>query len=153
MGVVSECYCTFSEGSPNYLLSLTTELTDINNAHNARITCTNGGTSNSRRSFYFFRVIQFGGDDGPMTPHLDESLSFVDDGVAAGGVLIHCTHGTGRSAAMAIAAAMKENGKGTPAGVGDFAEAFQVVKSRRPGTDPPMPFQKELDEWASSKSA
>lgn len=99
------------------------------------------------------RVIKFGGDDGPLTPHLSESLSFVESGVEKGGVLIHCTHGTGRSAAVAIAAAMKAGGKGTPAGVGGFPEAFRLVKSRRPGTDPPMPFQKELGEWESSHSS
>lgn len=94
----------------------------------------------------FCRVINFGGDNGPLTPHLEESMSFVESGVESGGVLIHCTHGTGRSAAMAIAAAMK-------AGGGSFPEAFQLVKSRRPGTDPPMPFQQELGEWESSHSS
>lgn len=98
------------------------------------------------------RVIKFGGDNGPLTPHLDESMAFVESGVEEGGVLIHCTHGTGRSAAMAIAAAMKANGKGTPSGIGGFPEAFRLVKSRRPGTDPPMPFQQELGEWEKSHS-
>lgn len=92
-------------------------------------------------------MISFGGDSGGLTPHLDESLKFVEDGVDAGGVLIHCTHGTGRSAAMTIAAVMKANGKASPGGVGSFTEAFQVVKARRPGTDPPMVFQRELGEW------
>ncbi|CAM9601052.1 unnamed protein product [Ectocarpus fasciculatus] len=122
-------------------------------AHGVTHVLTVNGKDPAFKDDFEYKVIKFGGDDGPLTPHLGESLSFVDAGVAAGGVLIHCTHGTGRSAAMAIAAAMKENGKGTPAGVGDFAEAFRVVKSRRPGTDPPMPFQQELGEWASSKSA
>lgn len=97
-----------------------------------------------------FRVIKFGGDNGPLTPHLGESMSFVDEGVEKGGVLIHCTHGTGRSAAVAIAAAMKAGGKETPSGLGSFHEAFRLVKSRRPGTDPPMPFQQELGEWEKS---
>ncbi|CAN0323080.1 unnamed protein product [Ectocarpus sp. 12 AP-2014] len=122
-------------------------------AHGVTHVLTVNGKEPSFKDDFEYRVIKFGGDDGPLTPHLSESLSFVDDGVAAGGVLIHCTHGTGRSAAMAIAAAMRENGKGTPAGVGDFAEAFRLVKSRRPGTDPPMTFQQELGEWATSKSA
>eukprot|EP00903_Cladosiphon_okamuranus_P009031 g8636.t1 len=99
-----------------------------------------------------YRVINFGGDNGPLTPHLDESMAFVESGVEDGGVLIHCTHGTGRSAAMTIAAVMKANGKGTPTGIGGFPEAFRVVKSRRPGADPPMPFQQELSEWEKSQS-
>lgn len=98
------------------------------------------------------RVIKFGGDNGPLTPHLDDSLAFVEMGVENGGVLIHCTHGTGRSAAMAIAAAMKASGKGTATRIGGFPEAFRLVKSRRPGTDPPMPFQQELGEWEKSQS-
>lgn len=98
------------------------------------------------------RVIKFGGDNGPLAPHLDDSMTFIESGVEDGGVLIHCTHGTGRSAAMAIAAAMKASGKGTPAGIGGFPEAFRLVKSRRPGTDPPMPFQEELGEWEKSHS-
>lgn len=99
------------------------------------------------------RVVKFGGDNGGITPHLEDSMSFVEEGIESGGVLIHCTHGTGRSAAMAIAAAMKANGKGTEEGVGNFAEAFRLVKGRRPGTDPPLPFQVELGEWEKSKSA
>ncbi|CAM9091622.1 unnamed protein product [Scytosiphon promiscuus] len=99
-----------------------------------------------------YKVIKFGGDNGPLTPHLTESMSFVDEGVYEGGVLIHCTHGTGRSAAMAIAAAMKAGGKDAPSGIGSFHEAFRLVKSRRPGTDPPMPFQQELGEWEESQS-
>ena len=99
-------------------------------------------------------MINFGGDNGNLTPHLEDSVAFVNSGAESGGVLIHCTHGTGRSAAMAIAAVMKANGDGTPGGVvGDFAEAFRLVKARRPGTDPPMPFQLELDAWEKSKSA
>lgn len=99
------------------------------------------------------RVINFGGDNGNLTPHLDDSLAFVKSGAESGGVLIHCTHGTGRSAAVAIAAAMKAQGDGTPGGVvGGFPEAFRLVKSRRPGTDPPMPFQLELDAWQKEKS-
>eukprot|EP00904_Undaria_pinnatifida_P006129 jgi/Undpi1/2646/HiC_scaffold_13.g06024.m1 len=98
-------------------------------------------------------VINFGGDNGNLTPHLDDSLAFVKSGAESGGVLIHCTHGTGRSAAVAIAAAMKAQGDGTPGGVvGGFPEAFRLVKSRRPGTDPPMPFQLELDAWQKEKS-
>lgn len=98
------------------------------------------------------RVINFGGDNGGLTPHLEDSLNFVEAGKEAGGVMIHCTHGTGRSASMAIAAVMKANGGGKPGGVGSFTEAFQMVKARRPGTDPPMPFQKELAEWEESQS-
>lgn len=99
------------------------------------------------------RVINFGGDNGDLTPHLEDSVAFVNSGAKSGGVLIHCTHGTGRSAAVAIATAMKANGDGTPGGgVGDFAEAFRLVKARRPGTDPPMPFQLELDAWEKSMS-
>lgn len=144
-----------SEDSINHLLLPTKIITGQQHTPNARLLAAPTAVQAiilAARTV-LFRVVKFGGEDGPLTPHLSESLSFVDAGVAAGGVLIHCTHGTGRSAAMAIAAAMKENGKGTPAGVGDFAEAFRVVKSRRPGTDPPMPFQQELGEWASSKSA
>lgn len=95
------------------------------------------------------RVINFGGDNGPLTPFLDESMSFVKTGKEAGAVLIHCTHGTGRSAAMAIAAAMTAGEEG----VGSFTEAFRLVKARRPGTDPPMPFQKELGDWEKASSA
>lgn len=98
-------------------------------------------------------MINFGGDNGNLTPHLEDSVAFVNSGAESGGVLIHCTHGTGRSAAVAIAAAMKANGDGTPGGVGGFAEAFRLVKARRPGTDPPMPFQLELDAWEKSKLA
>lgn len=100
-----------------------------------------------------YKVINFGGDNGDLTPHLEDSVAFVNSGAKSGGVLIHCTHGTGRSAAVAIATAMKANGDGTPGGgVGDFAEAFRLVKARRPGTDPPMPFQLELDAWEKSMS-
>lgn len=80
-------------------------------------------------------------------------MAFVEKGIESGGVLIHCTHGTGRSAAVAIAATMKASGKGTEGGVGNFAEAFRLVKERRPGTDPPLPFQVELGDWETSKSA
>lgn len=99
------------------------------------------------------RVINFGGDNGPLTTHLKDSMDFIDAGVASGGVLIHCTHGTGRSAAMTIAAVMKANGEGRPGGVGSFTEAFRVVKARRPGTDPPLPFQVELGDWEKSTTA
>lgn len=99
------------------------------------------------------RDINFGGDNGNLTQYLDDSMKFVDSGVEAGGVLIHCTHGTGRSAAMTIAATMKTNGEGAPGGVGSFTEAFRLVKSRRPGTDPPLPFQQELSAWEESQSA
>lgn len=99
------------------------------------------------------RVINIGGENGGITPHLNDSMKFVEDAVNSGGVLIHCTHGTGRSAAMAIAAVMKSKGGGTPGGIGSFDEAFRIVKARRPGTDPPMPFQKELADWKESKSS
>lgn len=98
-------------------------------------------------------MINFGGANGGLTPHVDDSVEFVEAGLQSGAVLIHCTHGTGRSAAMAIAAAMKADGKGKPGGVGSFTDAFQLIKARRPGTDPPLPFQKELAEWEASKAS
>ncbi|CAM9393973.1 unnamed protein product [Choristocarpus tenellus] len=98
---------------------------------------------------FTYRVIKMGGEGGGISEHLGECLSFVEEGSQVeGGVLVHCTHGTGRSGAMAIAVAMKDaglhQGRGT---IGDFATAFRLVKSRRPGTDPPLSYQQELAEW------
>ncbi|CAM9325832.1 unnamed protein product [Hapterophycus canaliculatus] len=122
-------------------------------SHGVTHVLTVNGKEPAFKDDFKYKVIKFGGENGPLTPHLGESMSFVDEGVEKGGVLIHCTHGTGRSAAMAIAAAMKAGGKDTPSGVGPFHEAFRLVKSRRPGTDPPLPFQEELGEWEKSQSS
>lgn len=100
----------------------------------------------------WYRVLNFGGENGPLTPHLDGSMAFVDSGVKKGGVLIHCTHGTGRSAAMTVAAAMKAMGKEAGVGMGDFDEALSLVKERRPGVKAAAAFLEEIKEWGKSKA-
>lgn len=98
------------------------------------------------------RVINVGGENGPLTPHLDVSMEFVKSGVEHGGVLIHCGHGTGRSVAMTVAALMTLSGDGSEGGMGDFDKAFSTVKERRPGVSVPESLLEEVKEWAKSKS-
>lgn len=99
-----------------------------------------------------YMVINFGGEDGPITPHLDDSMSFVKAGAEKGGVLIHCTHGTGRSAVMTAAAVMTSSGGSSGGGMGDFDEAFRLVNERRPGVSAPETFLEEVKEWRKRKS-
>lgn len=97
------------------------------------------------------RVINIGGENGPLMPHLDASMEFITSGVERGGVLIHCGHGTGRSVAMTIAAVMKLGGNGSEGGIGDFDEAFSTVEERRPGVSVPEYLLEGVKEWAKSK--
>ncbi|KAG5184788.1 protein-tyrosine phosphatase-like protein [Tribonema minus] len=103
-----------------------------------------------------------------VAPVLPGALQFIDEATAGGGsVLVHCTHGTGRSAALVIAHVMQTETEvgaqpllsaaygivGVAGMIGDnvdAAAALSIVKERRPGTDPPTPYSAQLDAWAKN---
>lgn len=85
-------------------------------------------------------------------------MAFVKEGVKEGGILIHCTHGIGRSVPVTVAAVMavirEELNRGS---MEDFDQAFSLVKERRPSLEDVfplamLPFLEEVKEWGKRES-
>jgi len=71
-------------------------------------------------------------DDVPwaeLGPHLPHILKFIKQGIASGGVLVHCLVGMSRSASAVIAYLMKANKL-------SFEEGLAFVKQCRPIAQP-----------------
>ncbi|CAM9515126.1 unnamed protein product [Phaeothamnion confervicola] len=85
-----------------------------------------------------YAVVNVNANSSGVIKYLPESLDLIENAVGSGeSVLIHCYHGTGRSAAVAVAATMKLENK-------TFEEAHALVQERRPGTDIPENMLAEL---------
>eukprot|EP01111_Echinosteliopsis_oligospora_P010276 TRINITY_DN3168_c1_g1_i1.p1 TRINITY_DN3168_c1_g1~~TRINITY_DN3168_c1_g1_i1.p1 ORF type:complete len:294 (+),score=100.58 TRINITY_DN3168_c1_g1_i1:48-929(+) len=75
-----------------------------------------------------------------ISSHFDRVFSFIDQGRAEGNVLVHCLRGVSRSATIATAYVMKQNG--IPA-----SEALKILKEKRNVINPNAGFMKQLDEF------
>ena len=69
--------------------------------------------------------------------HFPAAIAFIKEGMARGGVLVHCHAGVSRSASCVIAFLMQENHM-------DFQTAFSFASKRRPIIFPNMGFQRQL---------
>ena len=67
--------------------------------------------------------------------HFPAAISFIKEGIAKGGVLVHCYAGVSRSASCVIAYLMQEKDM-------KFQEAFAFASKRRPVIFPNMGFQR-----------
>eukprot|EP00038_Savillea_parva_P005935 m.160750 g.160750 ORF g.160750 m.160750 type:complete len:368 (+) comp11988_c0_seq1:195-1298(+) len=76
-----------------------------------------------------------------LPSHFDAAFSFIERAKAAGGrVMIHCTAGISRSAAIAIAYLMSTKRM-------SVTEAYAFVKSKRPVISPNLDFMGELQQF------
>jgi len=69
--------------------------------------------------------------------HFHVTYQFIEEGLAAGGVLVHCAMGISRSSTIVIAYLMQKN-------KWDFQTAYQYVMERRPYICPNMGFRRQL---------
>lgn len=72
--------------------------------------------------------------------HFPAAISFMREGIAKGGVLVHCYAGVSRSASCVIAYLMQEKDM-------KFQEAFAFASKKRPVIFPNMGFQRQLCEF------
>ena len=77
------------------------------------------------------QVITLGDSGGPLTGELASCLEFIEQARNSGGVLVHCGGGVGRSGAIAVAAAMKDQNLGAD-------EALALIKQHRCGKALPL---------------
>jgi len=75
-----------------------------------------------------------------LLQYLPECKSFIDEGRANGGILIHCDSGISRSAAVVIAYVMQDL-KMT------YDQSFQYVSDRRCCVHPNLGFMHQLSEY------
>lgn len=72
--------------------------------------------------------------------HFPAAVAFIKEGMAKGGVLVHCYAGVSRSASCVIAFLMQEKDM-------SFQQAFAFASKRRPVIFPNMGFQRQLCEF------
>ncbi|GJQ67358.1 MKP-4 [Trypoxylus dichotomus] len=72
-----------------------------------------------------------------LLSHFDDCITFIEDGLAKGVVLVHCYFGVSRSASVIIAYVMKKYGI-------SYYEAFEKVKSKRSIVYPNQGFVSQL---------
>ncbi|KAK9736711.1 Dual specificity phosphatase, catalytic domain [Popillia japonica] len=72
-----------------------------------------------------------------LLSHFDNCISFIEDGLANGAVLVHCYFGVSRSASVIIAYIMKKHNL-------SYYEAFEKVKSKRSIVYPNQGFVSQL---------
>ena len=72
--------------------------------------------------------------------HFPAAVAFIKEGMAKGGVLVHCYAGVSRSASCTIAFLMQEKDM-------SFQQAFAFASKRRPVIFPNMGFQRQLCEF------
>lgn len=76
-----------------------------------------------------------------LPEHFDSAFAFIEDAKRSGGrVMIHCTAGISRSAAIAIAYIMSTKQM-------TLSEAYSYVKSKRPVISPNLDFMGELQQF------
>jgi dual specificity phosphatase 12 len=84
-------------------------------------------------------------EEEDLLGHIPEALAFIEDGLRAGGVLVHCVSGMSRSAAMVAAWLIKTEGLSA-------CDALVKVQERRPIVDPNEGFRRQLILYAESAS-
>lgn len=72
--------------------------------------------------------------------HFDRCFKAIEEGIQAGGVLVHCVAGMSRSATIVIAYIMKTKGL-------TLHQAFAHVKKCRPIAQPNFGFMKQLEQF------
>ena len=75
--------------------------------------------------------------EASLVPFMDEAADFIKEGVASGGILVHCFAGISRSTTMVIAYLMKEFGK-------SVHEALYHIRKNRPFANPNHGFMNQL---------
>lgn len=75
-----------------------------------------------------------------LKQYFPEVIEFIEQGMKAGGVLVHCLAGRSRSAAVVIAFLIARRNK-------TFDEAYRFVLKKRPVIWPNLGFQQQLKEW------
>lgn len=75
-----------------------------------------------------------------IAAHFERCIRAIEDGRAAGGILVHCMAGVSRSATVVIAYLMKTQGM-------SMDQALDFVKERRPIIFPNYGFQRQLRQY------
>eukprot|EP00475_Leptophrys_vorax_P017342 TRINITY_DN24005_c0_g1_i2.p1 TRINITY_DN24005_c0_g1~~TRINITY_DN24005_c0_g1_i2.p1 ORF type:complete len:268 (+),score=7.45 TRINITY_DN24005_c0_g1_i2:344-1147(+) len=78
--------------------------------------------------------------DVNIRTHFDRCFTAIDEGIKAGGVLVHCVAGMSRSATIVIAYLMKKKGL-------SLRESFAHVKKCRPIAQPNYGFMRQLEQF------
>ncbi|OCT81057.1 dual specificity phosphatase 28 [Xenopus laevis] len=79
-----------------------------------------------------------------LSDHFDQCSDLIESTVSSGGkCLVYCRHGRSRSATICIAYLMKYKNL-------SLQEAFQVLKTGRPGIEPNEGFWSQLEQYEES---
>lgn len=95
----------------------------------------------SRRRYR--RVPVFDNKSQSLSPFLEGCLRFIDEGRAAGSVLVHCFHGVSRSVSVVAAYLMSRQRR-------SLDDALAVVRAVRPQAKPSDTFMRELESFERS---
>lgn len=90
--------------------------------------------------FSYLTIPLFDDPAADLLVHLPQAIAFINEGRAAGGVLVHCFAGQSRSAALIMAYMMESYRL-------DLAEAWQTVRNARPCALPNPGFLRQLAEY------
>ncbi len=94
------------------------------------------GIAPSHPKQFVYKEIHIGDTaNAQIIRHFPSAISFMQEGVRKGGVLVHCYAGVSRSATCVLAYLMQTKNMG-------FNEAFFFASSKRPVIFPNMGFQK-----------
>lgn len=99
--------------------------------------CTNPSEQHFPDAFtYEFIAID---DDSSVSlePYIDKACAFIKAGMEQGGVLVHCSAGSSRSASMIIAFLMRQHSL-------SYEQALGFLQSKRPCVQPNQGFEKQL---------
>ena len=80
-----------------------------------------------------------------LKPHFHDAIAFIQNGLQAGNVLLHCASGVSRSGTLAVAYLMKTRKL-------SFEAAFDQVKQAR-DINPNYGFQKQLKQFEKELKA
>jgi len=93
-----------------------------------------------RQNFNYLVVKGFDQPNQILIEHFNESHSFIDQGLKAGGVLIHCMAGASRSATVLLSYLMKNHDL-------SFEKALELARKARSVVAPNEGFVKQLQKY------